>query len=268
MTTLTSMPTTGVRPVRWRALAWVAWRNHRGALAGILGALGLLAGYLVIHGLATRSAHSAYESCLALAPASCQSEWEAFRDGYGQRGILDTIVMLVPGLVGVFAGAPVFARELESGTFRYTWTQGAGRMRWAVVMLATGAVGAALVAVAFGLLVQWQQQPLVEAELLQRLDATAFPAAGPAAAGWATVGFALGSFGGLLLRRAVPALAAGLAAWFCLAFVTATVLRPRDLTPQADMRYWTLQWIEFGWLMAFALVVIAATLTLLHRRPS
>ena len=32
--------------------------------------------------------------------------------------------MLLPGLLGVFVGAPVVARELESGTYRFAWTQG------------------------------------------------------------------------------------------------------------------------------------------------
>lgn len=37
---------------------------------------------------------------------------------------------------------------------------------------------------------------------------------------------------------------------------------------QPDSRYWTFQWIEFGWLAALALLLLAATLWLLRRRPA
>jgi hypothetical protein len=40
------------------------------------------------------------------------------------------LLTLAPALLGAFAGAPVLARELETGTFRYAWTQGFGRWRW------------------------------------------------------------------------------------------------------------------------------------------
>jgi hypothetical protein len=34
------------------------------------------------------------------------------------------LLQAVPALIGAFAGAPLLARELETGTFRYAWTQG------------------------------------------------------------------------------------------------------------------------------------------------
>ena len=36
----------------------------------------------------------------------------------------------LPPLLGVFVGAPLLARELESGTFRLIWTQSVTRLRW------------------------------------------------------------------------------------------------------------------------------------------
>jgi hypothetical protein len=39
------------------------------------------------------------------------------------------LIQVAPALIGAFAGAPVLARELETGTFRYTWTQGFGGWR-------------------------------------------------------------------------------------------------------------------------------------------
>jgi hypothetical protein len=40
-----------------------------------------------------------------------------------------TYAFYLPILVAVFIGAPMFARPLETGTFRFAWTQGVGRRR-------------------------------------------------------------------------------------------------------------------------------------------
>ena len=45
------------------------------------------------------------------------------------------VLQIVPALIGAFVGAPVLARELETGTFRYVWTQSFGRWRWTLAKL-------------------------------------------------------------------------------------------------------------------------------------
>ena len=42
---------TGLRPVPWRRMAWVTWRQHRAALGGVAVFLGALAVYLWLTGL-------------------------------------------------------------------------------------------------------------------------------------------------------------------------------------------------------------------------
>jgi hypothetical protein len=49
----------------------------------------------------------------------------------------------------MFWGAPLIARELETGTFRLAWTQSVNRMRWLLVKM--GLVGLAAMVVAGGL---------------------------------------------------------------------------------------------------------------------
>ena len=44
-------PDTRLRPVPWRRMAWVTWRQHRAALAGLAVFLGALAVYLWLSGL-------------------------------------------------------------------------------------------------------------------------------------------------------------------------------------------------------------------------
>jgi len=99
-----------------RRVAWVSWRQHRAALAGTVCLLGTLGLYLLIMGLSMSSGLNAQT--------------------------VPFLLLAVPILLGVFVGAPVLARELESGTFRFAWTQACGRVRWAVVRL--GLLAAAL----------------------------------------------------------------------------------------------------------------------------
>jgi hypothetical protein len=49
----------------------------------------------------------------------------------------------------------MLARELETGTFRYAWTQGFGRWRWTIAKLVSLAVVAAAAAELFSLLFSW-----------------------------------------------------------------------------------------------------------------
>ena len=230
MTALAAAPAASLRPVPWSRLTWVVWRRYRTTLAAAAAVLAMIAIYLVVTGERMRSAYTAYLACRPVHSAPCQFAWETFRDGYSQPGLLGVVLLFLPGIIGAFAGAPVLARELETGTFRYAWTQGVGRMRWAVAALLPGALGVGVVMAAFGALVTWRNQPLVEAGVTPRLHATVFPVTGISVAGWALAGFALGVLAGLLWRRVVAALATAFAAWFGLAFLAAVVLRPNYLT--------------------------------------
>lgn len=231
MTALAATPNPPIRPVAWPRLGWVAWRHHRSTLAGAVAVLAAIGLYLLIDGLRMRSVYDAFLACTPANSPNCNFAWQSFRDNFGQSGLIGVILMLLPGIIGAFAGAPIMARELETGTFRYVWTQGAGRMRWAVAVLAPGAVGVAVVVAVFGILVDWYNRPLLAAGIMPRLRATAFPATGVAAPGWALAGFALGVLAGLLWRRVLPALATACAAWFGLAFLAGGVFRLHYLSP-------------------------------------
>ena len=69
------------------------------------------------------------------------------------------VLQAVPALIGAFVGAPVLARELETGTFRYAWTQGFGRWRWTLAKLVLLAVVVTAAAGAFSVLFSWYYQP-------------------------------------------------------------------------------------------------------------
>ena len=117
---------------------------------------------------------------------------------------------VVPALIGVFWGAPLIARELETGTHRLAWTQSVTRTRWLASKLAI--VGAATAATA-GLLswavTSWAHH--IDTAIGNRITPFVYGARGIVPVAYALFAFALGVTVGLLIRRTVPAMAATLA---------------------------------------------------------
>ena len=178
MTTLASVPASAatIRPVPRRQLAWVAWRRNRATVYGLGALLAALGTYLVVTGLQVHAAYDDLGSCVPpITTDACRVRWDAFINGYGQRGLTGPLLVLLPGIVGAVVGAPLVGRELESGVFRYSWTQGVGRMRWAVAVILPIAVLTAALMGALGLLVAWRNGPMLEAGAAQRLDALDVP---------------------------------------------------------------------------------------------
>ena len=122
--------------------------------------------------------------------------------------LLGFLVLFAPAIIGVFFGAPLVARELETGTHRLAWTQSVSRTRWLAVKLAlVGAVGMAVVGL-LSLFVSWWASPLdrVLAEQYSRFDErSVVPVA------YTAFAVALGAACGLVIRRTLPAMAATLA---------------------------------------------------------
>src|ERR1035438_10789054 len=80
--------------------------------------------------LAWRQARTQIAVALAAVAAAAVAAAAAGRGDSTLRLWLSVLVVVVPGLLGVFWGAPLVAGELESGSFRLAWTQDASRGRW------------------------------------------------------------------------------------------------------------------------------------------
>lgn len=216
---LVPLPPPALRPVPWHRLGWVAWRRYRPALLATVGLLAALTLYLLIRGHQMRHDYASVQSCAPAASAACGFAFSRFHDTYGNGGPVGALLVFVPGLIGAFVGAPLLARELETGTYRYAWTQSVGRMRWLAGLLIPGALGVAAISTGFGLVIAWFNQPLIASGIVQRLHITVFPLTGVAIAAWALLGFSLGVAAGVALRRVVPAIVASMSVWTALAFV-------------------------------------------------
>jgi hypothetical protein len=339
---------TRLRPVPWRRMAWVTWRQHRVALTGVAVFLGALAVCLWRVGLGLHHAYAAATACHPADAVVCGNLVSNFTsmDGFLANG---SVLQAVPALIGAFAGAPVLARELETGTFRYAWTQGFSRWRWTLAKLVPLAVLAAAAAGALSVLLSWYYQPYFAAGNQARslaeaspLAATLFDLRGVAFAAWTLAAFAIGALSGMLIRRVVAAIAATLAVYAGLAFAAGMYLREHYLAPlitstqhvpgsaaitsqwgtrngtlafvgqpplrlllqvcpapprgtrgpanfdktltigqclsrhgytwwssyQPASRFWPLQWIEGGWLLALSVLLVAATVWLVRRRAT
>jgi ABC-type transport system involved in multi-copper enzyme maturation permease subunit len=339
MTALTvTSPLPDLRPVPWRRMAWVIWRQHRAALGGVAGLLGALAIWLAVAGLQVHHTYAAITACHPASSFTCGNLTGNFNSTYGATSsLIAALLQAVPALIGAFTGGPVLARELETGTFRYVWTQGFERWRWTLAKLVALAVLVTAAAAAFSVLFSWYYQPFLAEGDQGSLTPTVFDLRGVAFAAWTLAAFAIGSLAGMLIRRVVPAIVATLAAYTGVAVATAALLRQHYVTPivarnlistpasawviskwwtkagtyafsgwppqivqhqdcppgafgpggpslgalvhcfarhgytpwisyQPASRFWPFQWIEGGWLLALALLLIAATVVVVRRR--
>jgi len=211
-----------------RGLAWVTWRQHRFALAGVLMVLGGVGLFMVFNGLAMHHVYTrlGLDTCGSLGGPSCQAQITAFeQDYYSWADHLPHLVMLLPGMIGVFVGAPLVARELESGTFRFAWTLARSRVQWIVTKLILLSVILTAFALAFSALSTWWFGPF-DAITGRMTPYGTYEISGLVFAARTLFGFTLGALLGLLIRRTVPAMAATAAAWLAVVISSIVWLRP------------------------------------------
>jgi hypothetical protein len=236
-------------------MAWVTWRQQRAAVAGACALLGVMILYMLVTGLEMRSALSSLglDTCHSLAGARCATAWTLFGSDYDvwrNDGLV--LMQVVPLFAGVFTGAPLLARELETGTFRFAWTQGTGRTWWAIAKLVLVATAVTAAAGVTSLMMSWWLAPFT-ARGWSRMGPNVFALTGIAFPAWTLIAFALGAFAGVAIRRTVPALAAAMVAWAGLAIATATTLRWRYLPaltakgPGGAARVPANAWVQTYW---------------------
>ena len=195
-------------------MTWFAWRQFRTQTWIIVGFLAVVAAVLAIsgHDLADLWTSSGAAAC----HSDCRSQVNAFLDEV-HSGINDKIynytlalMYAVPGLIGIFWGAPLIARELETGTHRLAWNQSITRTRWLATKLAIIGSAAAMTA---GLLswtvTSWVHH--IDHANGNRITPLVYGGRGIVPIGYALFAFVLGVTMGMLIRRIVPAMAATLA---------------------------------------------------------
>lgn len=195
----------------WRPMTRVTWLQHRGSLisAGVLSAACAL--LIVVSGLGSHATYAQLSRCLASQHGTCTDLQDSMSAQTTGLSLITIALLVLPVLAGMFIGAPMLARELESGSFRFAWTQGIGRTRWlATKMVLLGGTAAAAAAM-LGFLADWYGGPFESAGLASRWQGGQFNVTVLTFPAWTLCSLAAGTFAGLLIGRVVAAMAAAAA---------------------------------------------------------
>jgi hypothetical protein len=222
-------------------MIWLTWRQFR--VQAITGAVALAAFAILLSAtgphLASLYAASKITSCHGFA---CQAVVNSF---FSQLTGLYTVVYLLgiglilaaPPIIGIFWGAPLIARELETRTFTLAWNQSITRSRWLGPKLALTGLAAMAVTEALSLSYAWWANPIGKAISLGgtadpklfsqgSFSSVIFASHGITPLGYAAFAFTLATAVGAITRRTVPAMAITLAI-----FVAAQIAMPLFVRP-------------------------------------
>jgi hypothetical protein len=204
-------------------LTWLQFRVQ--AFAGVA-ALAVVGIVLAITGPSLHHLYTAALDCHAKGDCATAAAAFAGKD-HTLQIMVNVLVEVAPALVGLFWGAPLVAREFETGTYRLAWTQ-TTRTRWIAVKLAgIGLAGIALTGI-LSLIVTWWSGPLDAAAMAPY---SSFDQRDLVPLGYAAFAFAVGVTAGLLIRRTVPAMAAALVVFAPIRLAVALWVRPHLVSP-------------------------------------
>jgi hypothetical protein len=181
-------------------MSWMAWRQFRGQLRPLAAVVAVL--------LVTFAVTAGHITDLRALSDSAELFLGDLKEGYEsylyQAG--SGALFAFPVVIGVFWGAPMVARELETGTHRLAWNQSITRTRWLAVRFGTVALATVAIVGVFTVVYGWWASP-IDAAALDRLLPQTFATRGLVPTGYALFALAVGTTAGLLLRRTVPAMA-------------------------------------------------------------
>ncbi len=235
MSAAVSAPVAAGAPARPRrsGLLRLVWRQQRPVLRAwlVVIAVAAVAAPLLRAAMVSYvdSHHIAGCSLVSLDPA-CQTDAiqravDTFRNGYGR--ILQgggALLLLLPALVGVFVGAPLLAREFESGTWKLVLTQSVSRTSWVGAKLATAGAVTLLGSAALAGLYRWLWLPSANAVSGVYWYSAGFAGSGgPVLVATALLALAVGAAAGAVLRRVLPAMAVSLGVVLLLQYLQSGV---------------------------------------------
>ncbi len=215
-------------------MIWVSWRQHRGQAISALAVLAALGVYAIIVGSSMRTAFSqdGLVSCLAHGRGTgCPDAIHAFTDRFGSEVNVAfwSVLLILPGLIGVLVGAPLIARELEYGTWRLAWSQTVPRARWLTVKLGLVTGGVIVLGAAMTAVITWYRAPMDR--ITGRLLPSIYDFEGLVLTAYILCAFGFAVLAGLLIRRSIPAMVAAFIPWLAIRLVVEFVFRPHFMAP-------------------------------------
>jgi len=197
-------------------MIWVAWRQQRLQILLSLGIIVLLAALMTFVRFDAQSI----------------TDEQLLDDRYGAYlNYLRLALLALPVLLGMFAGAPLFGREIEHGTHVFGLTQSIGRTRWWAIKIMVAGVPVVVGMTLLGLLNAWSSVPLQAVMSGGRLVTPTFEIQGLTLGAYTALAFALSATFGLLARNTLAAMVITVIAYVPVIGVVGNALRPAYATP-------------------------------------
>jgi len=249
-------------------MIWLTWRQFRVQALTAAAALAAFAILLAATGphLASLYAASGITGCHGGTCGVAASDFLSRLAATGPYPIVYLLgiglILVAPAIVGIFWGAPLIARELETRTFTLAWNQSITRTRWLVVKLTLTGLAAMAVTEALSLIYAWWADPIGKAIGLLGLgngsghpwegqfSSVVFATHGITPLGYAAFAFTLGTATGALIRRTVPAMAVTLVIFAAAQVAMPLGLRPHLIPPDRTIATIESAGLDFGNLTA------------------
>jgi hypothetical protein len=212
-------------------MIWLAWRQFRvQALTALIAfaALGAVLAYTGPHVTHLYQA-SGIQACRA-SHGDCGPLIDNFTSHYVWWHGLGAFVIVLPAIIGVFWGAPLLARELETGTYRLAWTQSVTRTRWLTTKVTMIGAASIITAAAFSVIIALWLSPF-DSVAGNRFSPGTFSQRGIVPIAYTAFAFTLGVVLGALIRRLLPAMVTTLAAFAAVRLAVQQWIRPHLATP-------------------------------------
>jgi ABC-type transport system involved in multi-copper enzyme maturation permease subunit len=216
-------------------MIWLTWRQFRAQALTVLILLAAAAVGFLITGLQMHHAYTAdLASCTPL--DNCDDVLNQFQRNYEAAfQLTQLLVIATPVLIGIFWGAPLIGRELETGTHQIAWNQTVTRTRWLAVKLTVVGVASMATAGILSYLLTWWAGPL-DHIVGDRFAPMTFGSRDVGPLAYAAFAFALGTTLGLLLRRTLPAMAITLGVFIAIQILVPNTVRP-NLLPSTTVSF-------------------------------
>ncbi|MGW6448327.1 ABC transporter permease [Lentzea sp. NPDC055074] len=193
-------------------MTWVVWRQQRPVFITL--AVGLVVSVAAIllwrAGMLADLRAGNLEGCVVRIFDGCGGKAaDEFQDAWFDKlHIAMGTVLAAPVLIGVFVGAPLFAREFEQGTHALAFTQSVSRTRWMATKFLVAALPALAVVLVYQLAVQSWVAVAGDLGPLStgRFYFTSFESQGVSPVAYTLFAYTLGMFAGALFRRTLVAM--------------------------------------------------------------
>jgi hypothetical protein len=221
-------------------MTWLAWRQVRTPARVVLAAAALV--LVVLAWTGPQLAHDFRADGLGPCAAGLESTTDrtcgdladSFLGRFSILSAVGSLLVVAPAVVGIFWGAPLVAREYETGTHQMVWTQSVPRPRWLAVKLATvGALALGLTAATSLAFTWWSSS---RDRVASRMAPEAFGQRGIVPVAYVAFALVLGVAVGTVVRRVLPAMALTLLVVVVVLFGTPRWIRPHLLDP-VELRY-------------------------------